>query len=329
MRNPPLARRLATWCRWGSVGLGLAVVGLVGTGGWVRLSESGLGCPTWPKCTSSDLVAPGGYHSLVEFTNRCLIAAVGIGAAAVLVLAIIRRERREILLSASLLGIYLGEAVVGGITVLAKLAPWLVAIHLILALVLVVNAVALVWVAWHAPRLWEPPMSLVWLGRLTGVSLGLVAAAGTVATGSGPYAGSPGTKRFPLRFAGAVEFHAVLGVFLFGLVVATGFLLLQAGAPRRIWVAYAALVALVALQGALGYAQWFAGLPVGLVEAHIIGSALVVAAMARFNLELAPPRWLLSQPLRGGDLAYLEERDAQARNLEGALFFAKQAEPKI
>ncbi|MGH2831264.1 MAG: COX15/CtaA family protein, partial [Solirubrobacteraceae bacterium] len=282
--------------------LGACVVLLIGTGGWVRLSESGLGCPTWPSCYVHRLAAQDSYHAMVEFANRCMITAVGILAIAALTGALLRRERRADLvwLSLGLVVGYVGEAILGGITVLLKLAPALVAAHLVLAMLLLLDAVVLHWRAGEGATREQAdgpstavPVAGVHvrrLGRLMFAAIGLVVVLGTVATGSGPRAGSPDTPRFHFRFSATVELHAVVGMFLFGLVVAFYFLLRTIGLPRRVRATYTVVVATMALQGVLGYVQYFTNLRTGLVEAHILGAALLIIAVVRLNLELGPPR---------------------------------------
>lgn len=278
----------------------ISLVALIGSGGWVRLSESGLGCPTWPKCYSNQLAAHDSYHALIEFGNRCVITTVGVLVALTLLGAFrARRPRRDLTwLAGGLVIGYVGEAVLGGITVLLKLAPELVAAHLVLAMLLLVDGVVLHWRAGDSrpagevsqPRAPTVGTDVRRLGQLLLAAITAVIVLGTVATGSGPRAGSPDTKRFPFKFSSTVELHAVVGMFLFGLVVASFFALKAAGAPQRIRKLHLGLLGLMALQGIVGYVQYFTKLQIDLVEIHIIGAALLVIALVRFNLELGPPR---------------------------------------
>jgi cytochrome c oxidase assembly protein subunit 15 len=299
--------------RWLSLLTLISLVALIGSGGWVRLSESGLGCPTWPKCYSNQLAAHDTYHALVEFANRCVITTVGVLVVLTLVAALRRRNPRRDLswLAAGLVVGYVGEAVLGGITVLLKLAPELVAAHLILAMLLLVDGVVLHWragdgspagegsAAGEGRPAAEPASSapapvagidVRRLGQLLLAAITAVIVLGTVATGSGPRAGSPDTKRFPFKFSSTVELHAVVGMFLFGLVVASFFALRATGASERLRKLHLGVVGLMALQGIIGYIQYFTKLQIDLVEVHIIGAALLLIALVRFNLELGPPR---------------------------------------
>ncbi len=298
----------------------VSLVALIASGTWVRLSESGLGCPTWPTCYHGQLAAHDSYHALVEFVNRCVITVVGVLVGVAFLGALRRRNpRRDLVwLSLGLVVGYLGEAVLGGITVLLKLSPTLVALHLVLAMVLLVDAVHLHWRAGDlrprdagaSPRksMAEPPGSyLVLLVRLTLATVTALVVLGTVATGSGARAGSPDTPRFALSFASTVAFHAAVGTFLLGLLVAGFFMLAAVDAPRGARRAHLAATVAVLVQGAIGIAQYYTHLDTTLVELHVVGAALIVIALARFNLELGPPRKLEDRdmaPLRVPRLAH-------------------------
>lgn len=265
-----------------------AIITLVGSGAWVRLSGSGLGCPTWPNCTATSLVASATYHALVEFVNRCVITAVGVLIGVTVLAALLRRPRRRDLawLSVILVAGYAGEAVLGGLTVLLKLAPSLVASHLVLAMLLLADAVVLHWRAGgdRDAGVVAADRATVLLSDLMLATMIVVVAAGTVTTGSGPHSGSPGTPRFPLSFRAAAEFHASAGIFLFGLTVAMGFLLAVTRAPWPGWRRYGLVTGLMAVQGALGYATYFSHVEVGVAEAHVVVGAMLVAALVRLRL---------------------------------------------
>ncbi|MDA8330662.1 MAG: COX15/CtaA family protein [Candidatus Dormibacteraeota bacterium] len=280
----------------------VAIVGLVGTGGWVRLSESGLGCPTWPKCTAADIASNGSYHSLVEFTNRCLILVVGALIALVVLSALLAEVRRRELvwLSLALVLGYIGEAVLGGVTVLLKLAPVLVAAHLILSFLLLSVAVVVHWLATTPrprrrgklglPQL-RPVVSAPVLlsARVLAVLFWVTVILGTVVTGTGPHSGKPGTPRFHFNLLSVVQIHGSSGLVLFGFIAGTLVLLRATGAPataqRRLLLAFI----LVMAQGALGLSIWFTGFTIGVIEAHMIGGALVLVALLRFTLALYEP----------------------------------------
>ncbi|HLH46125.1 MAG TPA: COX15/CtaA family protein, partial [Acidimicrobiales bacterium] len=296
----PLFRRLA-------LANVVAVVALVGTGAWVRLSESGLGCPTWPECYGGRLAANGSYHSLVEFVNRCVITAVAvlIGAAVLAAIWSVRRRRDLVWLSFGLFAGYVSEAVLGGLTVLAKLTPALVAAHLVVAMLLLADAVVLHWRAGRPPGPAGPAAGrdARRLARLLLVTLAAVVILGTVVAGAGPYAGSRDVPRFAFHFQSAAELHAVVVMFLVGATVATYFALRADAAAPVAQRAYHVLLAVTVAQGAIGYAQYFSGLPVLLVEAHILGAAVLVVAAVRFNLAVGTDRAAAPRPAVDAPLA--------------------------
>ena len=199
---------------------------IVVTGATVRLTSSGLGCPTWPKCTATSLVAPANYHALVEFINRVITFLVGVFVALVAVGSLLRAPRRRdlIWLSWSLVAGFCGQAVIGGLSVIYHLdAPWVIA-HFLLSMLLMWVALVLV----HRARPdWVPAapagrFELLWLGRLLVAVAGCVLVLGTVTTGTGPHAGS-GTdvKRLPFPLERVTQLHADSALLLTGLIIAT------------------------------------------------------------------------------------------------------------
>jgi cytochrome c oxidase assembly protein subunit 15 len=290
VRHSRLPRVSARLYRRLSLVVVVSVLALIGTGAWVRLSESGLGCPTWPDCTGGHLVAHDTYHALVEFVNRCVITGVAVlvGLAVVGALLAVERRRDLLWLSLGLFAGYVLEAVLGGLTVLARLAPALVAAHLVVAMLLLADAVVLHWQAGRpaGPSAPTAGREVRRLGRLLLVVLGVILVLGTVVAGSGPYAGSAGVSRFAFHFQSVAELHAVVVLFYLGLVVAMYFALRADAVAPSLLRAYGVLLVVTALQGALGYAQYFSGLPVVLVEAHILGAGALVIATVRFNLAL-------------------------------------------
>ena len=265
----------------------VANAGIVMTGAGVRLSESGLGCPDWPRCTATSIVASGTtgdplIHRWVEFGNRLVTVAIFIVAIAIFVAAWRYREqgarRRDVMWLASLqpAGI-VAQAALGGIVVLTKLDPVWVSIHFLLSMALVAAAVAL-YVRCGEGR--GPTRLLVpreiRLGAFGAVGvLGLMLAAGTVVTGTGPLAGAGDIPRFHLPLGGVTQFHADIGWLLGGLVIALVVGLRLVGAPRRAVRLSWLLLALIGAQGAIGYAQYFSGLPAGLVWLHVSDSVVI------------------------------------------------------
>ncbi len=270
----------------------VAITLLIATGTWVRLSESGLGCTTWPACTSHDLIAPGTYHSLVEFTNRSTIIAIGILIAMVVVSSFLREtKRRDLqLLSIGLLVGYIGEAVLGGITVLLKLAPPLVAAHLILGLILVANATVLHWQASipdglatsNRSTIFSTPM--IALSSLMLAMFWIMSVLGTIVTGTGPHSGKPGTPRFHLSLGGMVQIHGDVGLVFYGIAIAFFIALLGQKAPKDTIRRTHIVVILLTLQGILGYSIWFTKFSVIPAEMHTFGAALLLIALIRMKM---------------------------------------------
>jgi heme a synthase len=259
----------------------VANIALVVTGAAVRLTGSGLGCPTWPRCTSGSYstTAAMGVHGLIEFGNRLLGIALAVIALACLVVAVLQRPRRRSLVLLALavaLGIP-GQAVIGGITVLTDLNPWVVGLHFLLSMALIAGAYAL----WRrsgegdGPARPLVPGPLRTLARLTAGAAAVVITAGVIVTGSGPHAGDEHARRTGLDPQAVSQLHADLVFLLIGLSVAVWFALRAVDAPRSAVRAAALLVGIELAQGLIGFVQYFTGLPVVLVAVHMLGATLV------------------------------------------------------
>ena len=315
---PPAARPGLAWLLYPGpaamrriAGAGvIANAGIIMTGAAVRLSQSGLGCPDWPACTAHSIGATGAtgqtlVHRWIEFGNRLVTAAILIVAAGVSVAAWrfrpdgTGRPRRDLLLLALAqpAGI-VAEAVLGGIVVLTKLDPVWVSVHFLLsmaltglAVMLYVRAAAL---TRDAPPA-APPAPVRRDLRVLSVVLAAVTAAmvaaGTVVTGTGPLAGAGGVARYHLPLAGVTQLHADIGWLLTGLTVALVAGLRLTGAPPRAMRLGWLLIGLILAQGSVGYAQYFAGLPAGLVWVHVTGAVLiwVTALLLTFALHERSP----------------------------------------
>jgi cytochrome c oxidase assembly protein subunit 15 len=273
--DPTLLRRLAL----ASV---IANVGIVATGGAVRLTGSGLGCPTWPKCDGSSYVttAAMGYHGEIEFTNRTLTSVVGVLAALCVIAALLQpvRDRSQVRWSVLVLASIPAQAMLGGVTVLTKLNPWVVASHFLLSTAVIAAAYQL-WIRTRsrAPRTERVPRPLGGLAWAIVGATGLVLAAGTVVTGSGPHAGDADARRTGLDPAQVAQLHTDLVMLLIGLSVAAVLALYAAGAPRA-GRAAVVLVVIECAQAVVGFVQYFTHLPIGLVDLHMVGACLVLLA---------------------------------------------------
>jgi heme a synthase len=284
----PQAGRVAHWTRSPVTLRRLALasvivnVGIVVTGGAVRLTGSGLGCPTWPRCTGGQLVPNDklGIHGAIEFSNRTLTFVVGVTLLATLFVAWRQRRHARLALLA-LLGVP-AQAVLGGIVVLTDLNPWLVALHFLLS-VAIIAVTFLLWWRVAAPTTAAVPRQaqlLPW--ALAGVAA-LVLTAGTVVTGAGPHAGDltdGKVRRIDLPIAGLAQLHADLVMVLIGLTVGVLALAAALRAPSLRRVA-AVLLAVELAQGAIGYTQYFLHVPPLLVGLHMLGACLVwIGALA-------------------------------------------------
>lgn len=275
------------------VRLGLAAVItnvlIVVTGGAVRLTDSGLGCPEWPTCNAGRVLPVASaevaaWHQAIEFGNRLLSLVVVVVAIAALLAALRRRPRRAGLIRPAALLVVgvLAQAVIGGITVLTGLNPLIVAAHFLASMVLIAAAVVFHHRAGR-PRDDARLAIRVELRHAQRVLLGVTAIVltlGTLVTASGPHAGDPGTPRLGIDPELISQFHAD-GVFLLlGLIVVMWFALRATAAPVAARRATTALLVVALAQGAIGYVQYFTGLPELLVGTHMLGACLVwVAAL--------------------------------------------------
>jgi heme a synthase len=266
----------------------LAAVGIMLTGAGVRLSQSGLGCPDWPRCTATSLVAGGTsgdslIHRWVEFGNRLVGVAIFVAAVAVWIAAWRYRpdggaRRRDLVWLASVqpAGV-VAQAVLGGIVVLTKLNPVWVSVHFLLSIGLVAAAVALLVRCTEgtgpARSLVRPELRAFAFGVLAVVTVML--AAGTVVTGTGPLAGAASVARYHLSLSAVTQLHADIGWLLGGLSIALALALHLTAAPARAVRLGWLLVVLLGVQGTIGYAQYFSGLPAGLVWVHVAGSTVI------------------------------------------------------
>ncbi|KRO50833.1 MAG: oxidase assembly protein [Actinobacteria bacterium BACL4 MAG-120820-bin23] len=256
---------------------------LIVTGGSVRLTGSGLGCPTWPECTPGSYVpvanqAEGQLHAWIEFGNRLLTFVLLICALAVVTFSVrvsknaANKERVRSLAALQILGIF-GQGMLGGVTVLTDLHPLTVAAHYLLSILLIAGAISLRYELIGTPV--EKTTGLisflmpifVWLTFL-------VLVAGTIVTGSGPHAGDEKAERFGFDPQVVSWIHADLVIAL--IVLAVMLLLIAHQSGMSLLVRRIGIFLLIAFsQGVIGYIQYFTGLPEALVAAHLIGSTLV------------------------------------------------------
>ncbi len=279
----------------------IAQMGIVVTGAIVRVTSSGLGCPTWPRCTAGSFVPVDGqaeqWHKYVEFGNRSLTFILGVLAIASVVAAFVDRRRRALsgqprrprifwLALVPILGT-VAQAVLGGITVLTGLNPFVVAAHFLLSLVLIALLTNLV-VASREQA--DSPLTLrvntyirkgMWLLCLLMAS---VLVLGTLVTASGPHAGDAHVARTGWDPQLVSWIHADLVLLCIGLVTGLLVALRATNAPSDILSAGVLALVLFLSQGLIGYVQYFTGLPWLVVVLHVLGSVTVWWATVRFLL---------------------------------------------
>ena len=270
--------------------------GIVVTGGAVRLTGSGLGCPTWPECTDGSIApvanqAEGQLHAWIEFGNRLLAWVMLIIALAALIYIVKRLKNREdfkylrALAILQILGFF-GQVVLGGITVLTDLNPIAVSAHFVLTIPLIAGALSL------RHRILDRPVLVVksLTRNLTKIVTSLtfiVLILGVVVTGTGPHAGDADVKRFPFDERTVSWLHADAVIALIGLTLALYFVVKSSenSEVQKIFGGYIKILLIIELlQGAIGYVQYFTGLPALIVGAHLLGAVLVWISAWRINL---------------------------------------------
>jgi len=268
----------------------VANVLIVVTGGAVRLTNSGLGCPTWPTCSGSSLVPTHrlGIHQAIEFSNRTLTVVV----AAVLLATFVAawRQRREVRLAAIALASIPAQVVLGGIVVLTDLNPWLVAAHFLLS-VAIIGVTLLFWWRVTDHQAVPIPSGGIILARTTASVAAAVLVIGTVVSGSGPHAGDVQhgrVHRIHVSTAGLAQLHADAVMLLIGVSVGLLALAYALRLPRTVRQAVWVLVGVELAQGAIGYTQYFLHVPPLLVVFHILGACLVWLAALRVLLLVEP-----------------------------------------
>ncbi len=334
-------RALAPVLRPLAVAAVVAQAGIAVTGSVVRVTGSGLGCPTWPECFPGSMVPTphpevAALTQWIEFGNRLLTFAVVLVAGLCLLAALGTRPRRARLTRLALvqpLGVVL-QAVIGGVTVLTGLAWWTVAVHFLVSMVLVWLAVQLV----HAAALPQPPGSAggadallapaaagggpgraLVPGAVRGlvatstVVLALLLTAGTFVTAAGPHSGDASTPRLDAGVPATAQLHADLLFLYLGLLVGLGFALRAVAAPPVLRRRYSLLLAAVVAQGVLGGVQYALGVPEVLVSLHVLGAALVTVAAAALWAATAEPGPTGPEPARDAPPADAARRREMAR----------------
>lgn len=295
----PVRAPAPTWLQrifWANL---IAQVGIVITGGIVRVTGSGLGCPTWPQCVDGSITPTSsqteGVHKFVEFGNRTLTGVLVILAVMAIVGMIVWRRRstdRRPWVVALAIVPFIGtfaQAILGGITVLVDLHPMAVASHLLLSMAVIAACVALVQFAGETA---DPPGTPLtrsatrYVGNALVAITAVVIVMGTVVTGSGPHAGDERTARLDIDPRLVSWLHADVVLLFIGLLIGMlALLYVDSSTPtarRRAWW----VVAFAVVQATVGYVQYFTGLPWVIVTVHLLGACLVWVAVWRLRLSL-------------------------------------------
>ena len=270
----------------------VALAFIVVTGAAVRLTASGLGCPNWPTCDDGRIVAPLEYHAMVEFVNRTVTGLVSVAVMLAVLGSLVRRPRRTdlTLLSFGLVAGVIGQIVLGGLVVLFHLYPPLVMGHFVLSMLLLLDATVLHHRAGLPDEGVDRPTvgaeHLV-LGRLLVATASVAILLGTVVTGSGPHAGSHDGElvdRLPFDVADVARLHSLSVLLFVGVTLFLARSLRLAGAAPSLQPRVRVLLGVLLAQAAVGYAQYFTGVPALLVGIHVLGAVAVWIATLRVVL---------------------------------------------
>ena len=286
----------------------VALAFIIVTGAGVRLTGSGLGCTDWPTCEEGRLtpVDATDVHAMVEFVNRTITGLVSVAVILAVLGSLLRAPRRRDLTwwSLGLVAGVIGQIVLGGLTVLFELAPPFVMGHFILSMVLLWNAVVLHHRAGRPEGASRPVVgpALTGLGRLLLGAAALVVLTGTVVTAAGPHAGDASARRLDVAVSDVARVHSVSVLVLLALTLCTLWSAHRDGAPAAVHDALSALLAVLVAQAAVGYTQYFTGVPAALVAAHILGAVAVWVAVVRVGLVLreVPSGGVPSPAVEGG-----------------------------
>lgn len=321
LREPLSPERYRRITVWALVSLILIVV----TGAAVRLTGSGLGCSDWPNCTDTQFVADrGDFHAMVEFVNRLITGVVSV-AVALAVLGSLRRapRRRDLtLLSYGLVAGVLAQIVLGRFVVVTELNPWLVQGHFVVSMVLLLDAAVLTHRAGlpddRAVRPAVTPALVRWGAVLVGLAV-VVIVTGTLVTGSGPHSGhqeaeagasvaeqiaaAEEVRRLPMAVQDAARIHGVSVIVFLAVTIWVLVQVRRHGAAESVQRAATGLLTVLVLQGALGYTQYFTGVPPLLVGLHVLGASMLWVAVLHLLLQMRSPTPLVESAAGPADLA--------------------------
>lgn len=292
-----------------TVGALAALAVIVVTGATVRLTGSGLGCPDWPQCDGEQFFAAmDDFHAAVEFVNRMFTGVVSVSVALAVLGSLVRVPRRRDLtwLSLGLVAGVAAQVVWGAFTVWTKLRPEMVMGHYLISAVLLINATVLVQRAATGGRPLGPavPPVVLWLSRAMVAAMVVAVVTGTIVTNTGPHAGDENAVRFGFDISGVARIHAIAVLTLLAVTLATLGTAYRIGLADRLRRRGSVVVAAIVGQGAIGYWQYFTGVPELLVGIHIAGSIAVIIAVMALHLAMVDrPRREDLQPASDTTLA--------------------------
>jgi cytochrome c oxidase assembly protein subunit 15 len=285
---------------------------IVVTGAAVRLSGSGLGCSDWPNCTDDRLIEFGDPNQTIEQVNRLFTGLVSLAVIAAVLGSHRRRPyRRDLVrLSWGLVAGVVGQVVLGGITVLVDLHPLAVSGHFVLSMLLVADAVVLLWRAGQpdGPRRPVVGRTELVLSRVAVVLMSCLMLTGPAVTGTGPHAGDAEARRFGWFLPDVVRVHSIDMWLFLAVVVVLLVRLARGGAPRDVLRRGSALLVVIVAQGAIGYTQYELGIPAWLVALHIVGATAILGTTIWFHLGLSAP--VADAPTAGADRGAGRRSDA-------------------
>ena len=263
---------------------------IIFTGALVRLTGSGLGCADWPRCSTTKFIDVSTGHTLIEQANRLFTGVVSFSVIAAVLLAHFRKPKRKdlILLSWGLVVGVLIQIVIGGVVVLTGLNPYANMAHFLVSLLLVANAFVLFRRSGQVPDTYfrPGPTGLVIAIRLVVGSSALAVVTGTVVTASGPHAGDENAVRLGFALTSVARVHSIFVLFTIALIIFLSVRAKQLRGDVSTVDAVQALLFAAVFQGAIGYAQYFTGVPVALVAIHIAGATALWFAVC--NLAVSP-----------------------------------------
>ena len=265
---------------------------IIFTGALVRLTGSGLGCADWPRCSTTKFIDVSTGHTLIEQANRLFTGVVSFSVIAAVLLGYFRTPRRKdlVLLAWGLVVGVLIQIVIGGIVVLTGLNPYANMAHFLVSLVLVANAFVLFRRSGHEPDTYfrSGPPGLVTAIRMVVGSSSLALVTGTVVTATGPHAGDENAVRLGFALTSVARVHSVSVLVTIALIIYLAVRAKQVNGDANTRDAIQALLFSAVFQGAIGYAQYFTGVPVALVAVHIVGATALWFAVC--NLAISPSR---------------------------------------